>query len=166
MVGWACWRTGAPLLRDILTSVPSEDFVNQGLISDAAPACFLAELFEDSGIDSDRDQLARLVAERTAGRRAASPSAAPRMNRACRRSQSVAAYAARSRRLARRALIIRIASASPLLLNVYATMSTRPLRDRPSRITLVSPAKPSTVTSRKRDGCLETRALTAVATVP
>jgi hypothetical protein len=44
--------------------VPSEDFVNKGLISDAAPACFLAELFEDSGIDSDRDQLARLIAER------------------------------------------------------------------------------------------------------
>jgi hypothetical protein len=55
------------------------------------------------------------------------------MNRECPRNQSVAAYAARSRRLARRALMIRIASASPLLLNVYATMSTRPLRDRPSR---------------------------------
>ncbi len=54
------------------------------------------------------------------------------MNWECRRNQSVAAYAARSRRLARRALMIRIASASPLLLNVYATMSTRPLRDRPS----------------------------------
>jgi hypothetical protein len=62
--GWPCWRTGAQLLRNILTSVPSEDFVNKGLVSDAAPACFLAELFEDSGIDSDRDQLARLVAER------------------------------------------------------------------------------------------------------
>ena len=59
-----CWRMGAQLLRDILTSVASEDFVNKSLISDAAPACFLAELFEDSGIDSDRDQLARLVAER------------------------------------------------------------------------------------------------------
>jgi len=44
--------------------VPSEDFVDKGLISDAAPACFLAELFEDSGIDSDRDQLTRLLAER------------------------------------------------------------------------------------------------------
>jgi hypothetical protein len=56
--------TGAQLLRDILMSVPSEDFVNKGLISDAAPACFFAELFEDSGIDSDRDQLARLITER------------------------------------------------------------------------------------------------------
>ena len=64
MAGWACWRTGAQLLCDILTSVPSEDFVNKGLVADAAPARFLAELFEDSGIDSDRDQLARLVAER------------------------------------------------------------------------------------------------------
>ena len=64
MVGWPCWRTGAQLLRDILTSVPSEDFVNKGLISDAAPVRFLAELFEDSGIDSDRDQLPRLIADR------------------------------------------------------------------------------------------------------
>ena len=55
------------------------------------------------------------------------------MNLECRRNQSVAAYAARSRRLARRALMIRIASASPLLLNVYATMSTSPPADRPSR---------------------------------
>src|SRR5436309_3962478 len=66
MAGWPCWRTGAQLLRDILTSVPGEDFVDKGLVSDAAPACFLAELFEDSGVDSDRDQLARLVAERRA----------------------------------------------------------------------------------------------------
>jgi hypothetical protein len=63
MVGWPCWRTGTQLLRDILMSVSSEDFVNKRLVSDAAPACFLAELFEDSGIDSDRDQLARLIAE-------------------------------------------------------------------------------------------------------
>ena len=55
---------GRQLLRDIFTSVPSEDFVDKGLVSDASPACFLAELFKDSGIDSDRDQLARLVAER------------------------------------------------------------------------------------------------------
>src|SRR4051812_3689817 len=55
------------------------------------------------------------------------------MNRECPRNQSVAAYAARSRRLARRALMIRIASASPLLLNVYATMSMCPLADWPSR---------------------------------
>src|SRR5688572_29289883 len=55
------------------------------------------------------------------------------MKRECRRNQSVAAYAARSRRLARRALMIRINSATPPLLNVYATMSTCPPADRPSR---------------------------------
>jgi hypothetical protein len=55
------------------------------------------------------------------------------MSRECQKNQFVAAYAARSRRLARRALMIRIASASPLLLNVYATMSTCPPADRPSR---------------------------------
>ena len=42
-------------------SVPSEDFVNKGLIPDAAPACFLAELIEHTRVDSDCDQLARLV---------------------------------------------------------------------------------------------------------
>ena len=51
-------------LRDILTDVPSQDFIDKRLISDAAPACFLAELIEDSGIDSNRNQLARFVAER------------------------------------------------------------------------------------------------------
>jgi hypothetical protein len=40
------------VLRDILTGVPSQDFINKGLISDAAPACFLAELIEHSRIDS------------------------------------------------------------------------------------------------------------------
>ena len=52
------------LLGDILTGVPSQDFVNKGLIPDAAPACFLAELIEYSRIDANRDQLTRLVAER------------------------------------------------------------------------------------------------------
>ena len=40
------------VLRDILTGVPSQDFINKGVISDAAPACFLAELIEHSRIDS------------------------------------------------------------------------------------------------------------------
>jgi hypothetical protein len=52
------------VLRDILADVPSQDFVDEGLIPDAAPACFLAELIEYSRIDANRDQLARLVAER------------------------------------------------------------------------------------------------------
>ena len=57
-------RRGSKLLRDILTSVPSEEFVHDGLISDAAAACFLAELIEHARVDSDRNQLARLIAER------------------------------------------------------------------------------------------------------
>ena len=51
------------VLRDILTSVASQDFIDKGLISDAAPACFLTELIEHSRIDANRDQLARLIAE-------------------------------------------------------------------------------------------------------
>jgi hypothetical protein len=43
--------------------VSSQDFVDQGLISDAAATCFLAELIEHSWIDANRDQLARLVAK-------------------------------------------------------------------------------------------------------
>jgi hypothetical protein len=50
-------------LRDILTGVPSQDFINQGLIPDAAPACFLAKLVEHSRIDSNGDQLARFIAK-------------------------------------------------------------------------------------------------------
>ena len=52
------------VLRDILADVPSQDFVDESLIPDAAPACFRAELIEYSRIDANRDQLARLVAER------------------------------------------------------------------------------------------------------
>lgn len=51
------------LLRDILTSVPSQDFIDQGLISDAAAARFFAELIEHSGVDSNRDQLSRCGAK-------------------------------------------------------------------------------------------------------
>ena len=50
------------ILRDILADVSSQDFVDEGLVPDAAPACFLAELFEHSRIDANRDQLARFVA--------------------------------------------------------------------------------------------------------
>ena len=52
------------VLRDILAGVTSQDFIDKGLIPDAAPACFLAELIEYSRIDANRDQLTRLVAER------------------------------------------------------------------------------------------------------
>jgi hypothetical protein len=51
------------LLRDILTGVPSQDFINKGLISDAASTCFLAELIEHSHVDSNGDQLARFIAK-------------------------------------------------------------------------------------------------------
>ena len=50
-------RVGAflgSILRDVLTGVPSQDFIDKGLISDAAPTCFLAELIEHSGIDANR----------------------------------------------------------------------------------------------------------------
>jgi len=43
--------------------VPSQDFVDKSLISDAASTCFLAELIEHSCIDSNRDQLSRFIAE-------------------------------------------------------------------------------------------------------
>ena len=52
------------VLRDILADVPSQDFVDKGLIPDAAAACFPAELIEHPGIDANRDQLARFIAER------------------------------------------------------------------------------------------------------
>ena len=51
------------VLRDILADVPSQGFVDKGLIPDVASACFLAELIEYSRIDSDRDQLARFIAK-------------------------------------------------------------------------------------------------------
>ena len=59
------WRRSVPLCRrDILTSVPRQDFIDKGLIPDATATCFFTELIEHSGIDSNRDQLATLVAER------------------------------------------------------------------------------------------------------
>lgn len=50
-------------LRDILADVPSQDFVDESLIPHAASTCFLAELLEHPGIDSNRDQLPRYVAK-------------------------------------------------------------------------------------------------------
>ena len=51
------------VLRDILADVPSQDFVDEGLIPDAAATCFPAELIEHSRIDANRDQLARFIAK-------------------------------------------------------------------------------------------------------
>ena len=62
-------RVGALLgsiLRNVLTGVPSQDFIDKGLISDSAPTCFLAELIEHSWIDANRDQLARFITKRRA----------------------------------------------------------------------------------------------------
>jgi hypothetical protein len=56
-------RDKPSLLRDILADVPSQDFVDQGLIPDAASTCFLTELIEHSRIESNRDQLARFIAK-------------------------------------------------------------------------------------------------------
>ena len=53
-------------LRDILADVPGQHLVDEGLISDSASTCFLAELIEHSEIDSDRNQPARLVPNRRA----------------------------------------------------------------------------------------------------
>ena len=54
------------VLRDILTGVPSQHFVNKCLIPDTPSTCFLAELIEDSGVDTNRNELARFVAKRRA----------------------------------------------------------------------------------------------------
>jgi hypothetical protein len=51
------------LLRDVLADVPSQDFVDKGLIPDAAPTCFLTELIEHARIKSNRDQTARFIAK-------------------------------------------------------------------------------------------------------
>jgi hypothetical protein len=40
---------------DILADVPSQDVIDEGLIAHPPRACFLAELIEHTGIDSDRD---------------------------------------------------------------------------------------------------------------
>ena len=37
-----------------------------GLVPHPAPACFLAELIEHSGVDTNRNELARFVAKRRA----------------------------------------------------------------------------------------------------
>ena len=54
------------VLRNVLANVPGQDVVDEGLISHTASACFLTELIEDAGVDTNRNQLARLVAKRRA----------------------------------------------------------------------------------------------------
>jgi hypothetical protein len=52
------------MLSDVLAGVPRQDFIDEGLISDAAAARFFAELIKHSGINPNRDQLPRCVAQR------------------------------------------------------------------------------------------------------
>jgi hypothetical protein len=46
--------------------VPSQHFIDKCLIPDTPSTGFLAKLIEDSGVDSNRNELARLVAKRRA----------------------------------------------------------------------------------------------------
>ncbi len=60
----ACRRTRPLLrLRDILSDVCRQDLVDEGLVPDTAAARFLAELIEDTRIDTNRDELAGFIAK-------------------------------------------------------------------------------------------------------
>lgn len=48
----------------MFTDMASQHVIDQRLVPDAAATGFLPELLEHSGIDADRDELARFVAER------------------------------------------------------------------------------------------------------
>ena len=54
---------GASLLGNVLANVPSQNVVDEGLVPHPAPACFLAELIEHSGVDANRNELARFLAQ-------------------------------------------------------------------------------------------------------
>ena len=58
----------APSVRDVLChvlpDVASQDFIDEGLVPDAAAPRFLAKLDERAWIDTNRDQLPRVVSER------------------------------------------------------------------------------------------------------
>jgi hypothetical protein len=51
------------LLRNVLANVPSQNIIDKGLVPHPAPARLLPELIQHSGIDSNRNQLARFVAK-------------------------------------------------------------------------------------------------------
>jgi hypothetical protein len=53
----------ADRLRDGLAGVLGQDLIDEGLVADAPPPRFFAELLEHSGVNTDRDQFSRLVAE-------------------------------------------------------------------------------------------------------
>jgi hypothetical protein len=50
-------------LRHVLPHVPCQDFVDERLVSDTAPARFLAELLEHPRIEANRDELTWLISE-------------------------------------------------------------------------------------------------------
>jgi hypothetical protein len=43
--------------------MPSQNVVDEGLVPHPVPACFLAELIEYSGVDTNRNELTRFVAK-------------------------------------------------------------------------------------------------------
>lgn len=51
------------ILRNVLANMPSQNVVDEGLVPHPALACFLAELIEHSGVDTNRNELTRCVAE-------------------------------------------------------------------------------------------------------
>jgi len=50
-------------LRHVLSDVLRQDLVDEGLVADAPPLGLLAELPEDTGVEPNRDQLPRRIAE-------------------------------------------------------------------------------------------------------
>jgi hypothetical protein len=50
-------------LRHVLPNVPCQDFVDERLVSDTAPARFLAELLEHPRIEANRDELTWFISE-------------------------------------------------------------------------------------------------------
>lgn len=51
-------------LRDVFPDVLGEDLVDQRLIADALSACGLPKLLEYDGVEANRNQLARRLADR------------------------------------------------------------------------------------------------------
>jgi hypothetical protein len=99
-----------------------EYLVDERLIADTSTARLLAERLEDTRLQANGDELTRLLPDWRPAHTARPPIAAA-SSLEYPRSQLFAVYAARSRRLARQAMMIRIASALPLLLSVYATIA-------------------------------------------
>jgi hypothetical protein len=61
---WTVTAVAPVCSGNVLADVLRQHFIDQRLVPDASTACFLSELIEDARIDTDRDQLPRLVADR------------------------------------------------------------------------------------------------------